>query len=84
MRDVFVDDGGTVVHVLADALETTTVSGVIDWQRRFDFMQHHTGQHILSRAFEVLADANTVGFHLTENTVTIDLDKENFGDDAIG
>jgi alanyl-tRNA synthetase len=46
----------------------------IDWDRRFDFMQQHTGQHILSASFEKLLDAETVGFHLTEHNLTVDLD----------
>jgi alanyl-tRNA synthetase len=37
-------------------------------------MQHHTGQHILSQAFIQAANASTVGFHLSENSITIDLD----------
>ena len=45
----------------------------IDWDRRFDLMQQHTGQHILSAAFEKLLDAETVGFHLTEHNLTVDL-----------
>lgn len=51
------------------------VSAEIDWPRRFDHMQQHTGQHILSQAFIRVADAQTVGFHLSDQTVTIDLDK---------
>ncbi|MCB8988163.1 MAG: alanyl-tRNA editing protein [Ardenticatenaceae bacterium] len=50
------------------------VTAVIDWPRRFDHMQQHTGQHILSQAFIRLAEAETIGFHLSENNVTIDLD----------
>jgi alanyl-tRNA synthetase len=49
------------------------VQGVIDWSRRFDFMQQHTGQHILSRAFEEVLEAGTVGFHLARDYVSIDL-----------
>lgn len=48
--------------------------GRVDWARRFDFMQQHTGQHILTRAFEDEVGAKTVGFHLTEEYVSIDLD----------
>ncbi len=50
------------------------VRGKIDWDYRFDLMQQHTGQHILSRAFEELLDARTVGFHLGKDYVSIDLD----------
>ena len=51
------------------------VIGELDWPRRFDLMQQHTGQHILSQAFVVAADAETIGFHLTADTLTIDVDK---------
>ncbi|WP_432409247.1 alanyl-tRNA editing protein [Wukongibacter sp. M2B1] len=47
----------------------------INWEQRFDHMQQHLGQHILSAAFEKLHDANTIGFHLSSNTLTIDIDK---------
>ncbi len=46
----------------------------IDWPRRFDHMQQHSGQHILSQSFIRAADAATESFHLSENSVTIDLD----------
>ena len=54
----------------------------IDFDRRFAFMQQHTGQHILSACAEKLFDANTVGFHIGDDYVTIDLDKK-LPDDAI-
>jgi alanyl-tRNA synthetase len=63
-----------VVHVLERPLEGNVVEGVIDWQRRFDHMQQHTGQHILSAAFERLLGAETVGFHLGSEASTIDVD----------
>ncbi|SNT09223.1 alanyl-tRNA synthetase [Anaerovirgula multivorans] len=50
----------------------------IDWTRRFDFMQQHLGQHILSSVFEKLYDTSTVGFHLGNEFVTIDIDKLSF------
>ena len=49
------------------------VRGGIDWPRRFDHMQQHTGQHILSQAFIEVAGAETVSFHLGEALVTIDV-----------
>jgi alanyl-tRNA synthetase len=71
------ESDGVVLHVLenAPAPEINPISGHIDWDRRFDHMQHHTGQHILSAAFEKLANADTVGFHLSADSVTIDLNK---------
>lgn len=73
-------EDGAIVHVLSDALsvlskaEGAGIEGVVDWPRRFDHMQQHTGQHILSAAFERLLEAETVGFHLGEESSTIDLD----------
>ncbi len=74
--DVIVrESDGEVLHVLNRALGGGRVSGQVDWARRFDHMQHHTGQHILSRAFEQLAGAETVGFHMSPDSMTIDLDR---------
>lgn len=68
-----------VVNQLPSTLENVRCH--IDWERRFDHMQQHLGQHILSAAFEKLYDANTVGFHLSPNTLTIDIDKALSQDD---
>lgn len=67
------EEDKAVVHVLAAELPDREVTGRIDWPRRFDHMQQHTGQHVLSQAFERLVGAETVGFHLGEDVVTIDL-----------
>jgi alanyl-tRNA synthetase len=67
------ENDGAIVHVLAHALAEAEVEGTIDWSRRFDHMQQHTGQHILSAAFEQLIDADTVGFHLGAEMCTIDI-----------
>ncbi len=73
------EPGGDVLHWLprtqAEGLAIgQTIRGAVDWNRRLDHMQQHTGQHILSQAFIRLAEAETVGFHLSDNNVTIDLD----------
>jgi alanyl-tRNA synthetase len=62
-------------HPLPDGINT--VKCTIDWERRYDHMQQHSGQHILSAAFEELYGYRTVSFHLGKDTVTIDLDIEN-------
>ena len=53
-----------------------TVRGEIDWTRRFDHMQQHTGQHVLSAAFEHLFRIRTVSFHLGADVSTIDLARD--------
>ncbi len=50
------------------------VSGEIDWTRRFDHMQQHSGQHLLSAVFEELFGLHTVSFHLGAESATIDLE----------
>lgn len=52
------------------------VQGKIDFERRFNFMQNHTGEHIVSGIAHKLFGVNNVGFHLGEELVTIDFDKE--------
>jgi alanyl-tRNA synthetase len=86
--DVLDEDDGTVVHVLGDDAAGLSapapgqgVRGVIDWHRRFDHMQQHSGQHVLSAAFDRLFAARTVSFHLGAESSTIDLDRELSRDD---
>lgn len=75
--DVVDGDDGVITHVVDGPLEPgQTVAGVIDWPRRFDHMQQHTGQHVLSAAFERSCAARTESFHLGAATCTIDLARE--------
>lgn len=68
------DEAGEVWHSVQKPLLTgTVVQGNIDWLRRFDHMQQHTGQHLLSAAFVREYGAVTVSFHLGEESSTIDL-----------
>ena len=72
-----------VLHVLDAPLAIGEVTADIDWPRRFDHMQHHTGQHILSQAFIRIAGAETISFHLSPQSVTIDLDRADLTPDEI-
>jgi alanyl-tRNA synthetase len=74
-----IDEGDEIAHILQQAPEAEGVSGQIDWARRFDHMQQHTGQHILSAAFEKIGDYKTVSFHLGEESSSIDLDSDRLG-----
>ena len=65
---------GAVLHVLDGAGGVGAVGGRIDWERRFDHMQQHSGQHILSQAFLQVAAAPTVSFHLGVDYVSIDIE----------
>ncbi len=70
------EDNGDIFHVLA-ALPSKfeRVHCTLNWKRRFDFMQQHLGQHILSASLFKLYDAKTIGFHLSSEYTTIDIDR---------
>ncbi|HMI32180.1 MAG TPA: DHHA1 domain-containing protein [Candidatus Limnocylindrales bacterium] len=68
------EEEGRVWHRVERAMKPgAAVKGTLDWARRFDHMQQHTGQHILSQAFIVVASAETRSFHLGEEEVVIDV-----------
>jgi alanyl-tRNA synthetase len=71
--DVSDEHGDEIVHVTQQPVAIGTARGVIDWARRFDHMQQHTAQHMLSAAFIELFGFQTVSFHLGRDISTIDL-----------
>ncbi len=72
---------GAIVHLVDGPLPVGPVTAEIDWPRRLDHMQQHTGQHLLSQAFIRIADAPTIGFHLGNDYVSIDLETAGVTDD---
>ena len=75
--DVFDRDDGEIGHVVDGPVERgSRVTGTIDWPRRFDHMQQHTGQHVLSAAYDRLFGVRTESFHLGAEASTIDLARE--------
>src|SRR5437763_1461335 len=77
VRDV-IDEEDRIAHVLEAPLGATEVQGLVDWQRRYDHMQQHTGQHLLSAVLEEMFKIRTVSFHLgaevSTGISTIDVD----------
>jgi alanyl-tRNA synthetase len=72
-----IDEGDRVTHVVsAPMMAGAAVHGEIDWTRRFDHMQQHTGQHVLSAAFDRLLENRTTSFHMGTEVSTIDLMRE--------
>ena len=69
------DRGDHIVHVLAQELPENDVHGEINWSRRYDHMQQHTGQHILSETFISVLDAHTTSFHMGACLSTIDIER---------
>jgi alanyl-tRNA synthetase len=69
---VLEDNNRDIIHLLEKPLEGSQVECEINWERRFDHMQQHSGQHILSQALLQICDADTISFHLGEQSATID------------
>ena len=70
VRDLENDE---ILHVVDRPVPTGQIDGCIDWPRRFDHMQQHTGQHLLSAVFAERFGLPTVSFHLGQSVSTIDL-----------
>lgn len=80
VSDVIDREAGGIAHIIeyreGELGVGDRVQGIIDWPRRFEHMQQHTGQHVLSAAFERVKSVRTVSFHLGSDISTIDLDRE--------
>ncbi|WP_152569953.1 alanyl-tRNA editing protein [Bacillus clarus] len=87
LNDVFVNNveevDGEIRHFILEPLHTEEVKGQIDWQHRFDHMQQHAAQHILSAAFWDHFNIPTIGFHLGKEIVTIDLETANLSAETV-
>lgn len=76
VTDVHEKDG-VILHTCAAPLDAgSTVEGTVDWERRFDHMQQHSGEHIVSGLICAKYHCDNVGFHLGADTVTIDFNAE--------
>jgi alanyl-tRNA synthetase len=77
VTEVIDREDGTIAHIVSGALTPgEVITGEIDWARRFDHMQQHTGQHVLSAAFDRLFGVRTESFHMGPLSSTIDLARE--------
>lgn len=86
--DVQVTPEGEVLHLLAQPLTIKNpvknpVRGEIDWIRRYDHMQQHSGQHLLSQAFYQMFGLETLSVHFGDTICTLDLDTEEIDNDTL-
>ena len=69
------EQGEDILHLCDKALTVgQTVTGILDWERRFDLMQQHTGEHIVSGIVHRMFGGHNVGFHVGADAITIDFD----------
>jgi alanyl-tRNA synthetase len=80
-----IDEGDRIAHVLDNGIsgDVREVTGKIDWQRRFDHMQQHTGQHLLSAVLEEAYGYHTVSVHFGSDYSSLDLDVESVSAERI-
>jgi alanyl-tRNA synthetase len=86
LNGVYVNDveevDGEIRHFIEQPIDVhNSIVGEIDWDRRYDHMQQHSGQHILSAAFEDMFGYKTVSFHLGKEICTIDLEISNLSEE---
>ena len=67
------EDGEDIIHVLKENVHSDRVKMSIDWNTRFDYMQQHSGQHLLSSSFYKLFNGETIGFYIGKDYVYIDV-----------
>ncbi|NIM59179.1 MAG: hypothetical protein GTO16_09595 [Candidatus Aminicenantes bacterium] len=77
------EDEARIIHLVAEDMPAGKVAGKIDWKTRFDHMQQHSGQHILSQSFHELLAAETLAFHLGESFSTLEMDLRKISEDEI-
>jgi alanyl-tRNA synthetase len=68
---------GLILHLVEREIVSEKIKGLVDWKTRFDHMQQHAGQHVLSQCFHQLFKAKTLSFHLGEQASTIEVDMRN-------
>lgn len=78
-----VDEDDRVAHVLAAPLDADEVEGIVDWPRRWDHMQQHTGQHLLSAIGADRFGWETVSVHFGAESSTIDFGVESIGPETV-
>ncbi len=78
-----VEEGDRIAHLLASPVEGDRLDGRIDWPRRFDHMQQHTGQHLLSAVIAERFGHATVSVHFGRESSTLDLDTDTLSHDRV-
>lgn len=76
-----IEKDGELLHIVNEPPRSKEVKGLLNWSRRFDHMQQHTGQHILSECFEKLYNGSTDSFHLGKDIASIEINIESFNED---
>jgi alanyl-tRNA synthetase len=77
------EEEGKILHILKENILSADVKGKIDWDIRFDHMQQHSGQHILSQSFYECLGGETLSFHLGEELATVEIGVTKISDESV-
>lgn len=77
------EEEGRILHILKENILSDEVKGKIDWNLRFDHMQQHSGQHILSQSFYECLGGETLSFHLGEEFSNIEIGIAKISDESV-
>jgi alanyl-tRNA synthetase len=72
-----IEEEGNIIHILDREAESDEIHGKVDWETRFDHMQQHAGQHVLSQSFYERTNGETLSFHMGEEYSTVEIDVRN-------
>jgi alanyl-tRNA synthetase len=75
-----IEEEGNIIHILDREAESDEIHGKVDWETRFDHMQQHAGQHVLSQSFYELTNSETLSFHMGEEYSTVEIDMRNISE----
>jgi len=75
-----IEDKGRILHIVDQDIQEKKVKGKVAWKTRFDHMQQHAGQHILSQSFWELMQGKTMSFHLGQDVSTLEIDIQKISD----
>src|SRR5262245_36473468 len=78
-----IDEGDRIAHVIEGDLGREYVECRLNWERRFDHMQQHTGQHLLSAVMAELFGFVTISVHFGDESSTVDLDTPSLNADQV-
>jgi alanyl-tRNA synthetase len=78
-----IEDKDKIIHVLDKDIDAEKIKGTIDWETRFDHMQQHSGQHILSQVFHRYLNGKTMSFHLGKEISTVEIDIRKISEEEV-
>jgi alanyl-tRNA synthetase len=69
-----IEEDGNIIHILDREVKSDEIHGKVDWETRFDHMQQHAGQHVLSQSFYELTRGETLSFHMGYESSSVEID----------